>query len=163
VADRELSTGFGDAEFERAFEQRFTVAMRPAMKILRSLPQAEDVAAETLARVYVDWRRLCGQPWLEAWTVRIATNLAIDQVRRSKRPLPNITVASTRELEARLDLASAVARLPRRRREATSLRYFADLSEHDVAALMNVSIGSVKKHVHRGLANIRIELGEAWA
>jgi len=53
--------------------------------------------------------------------------------------------------------------MPRRQREAVSLRYFADLPEQEVAALMDVSVGSVKTHVHRGLASIRIDLGEGWA
>ena len=94
--------------------------------------------------------------------MRVATNLAIDQVRRSGRRLPAVTVNDTGELEVRLDLASAVARLPKRQREAISLRYFGDLPEREVAALMGVSVGSVKKHVHRGLASIRLDLGDGW-
>lgn len=154
--------GFEHESFEDSFARLFDVAMRPAMRILGDVAQAEDVAAEVLARTYADWRRLGGQPWLEAWTVRVATNLAIDHVRRSKRPVPAVEVRSSGELEVRLDLATAIARLPRRQREAVSLRYFADLSEQDVAALMDVSVGSVKKHVHRGLASIKVDLGEGW-
>jgi RNA polymerase sigma-70 factor (ECF subfamily) len=162
AGDRE-STRFGDEEFEGAFARLFDVAMRPALRILRDTAAAEDVAAETLARIYADWRRLREVDWVEPWAARIATNLAIDQVRRSKRALPAVATTSTGELEVRLDLAAAVARLPRRQREAVSLRYFADLPEQDVAALMDVSVGSVKTHVHRGLASIRVDLGEGWA
>lgn len=154
--------GLDDQSFEAAFPRLFDVAMRPAMRILGDVAQAEDVAAEVLARTYADWKRLRGEPWLEAWTVRVATNLAIDHVRRSKRPLPAVETRPSGELEVRLDLATAVARLPRRQREAVSLRYFADLSEQEVAALMDVSVGSVKKHVHRGLASIRVDLGDGW-
>lgn len=152
-----------DEEFERAFDHLFTVAMRPATRILQSVDAAEDVAAEVLARAYADWRRLSGVPWLEAWLVRVATNLAIDVIRRSKRPLPAVQLADSGELEVRMDLASAIAKLPRRQREAVSLRYFGDLSEQEVAALMQVSVGSVKQHVHRGLASIRVDLGDGWA
>ena len=162
MADDLAVAGFDDDRFEQVFARLFDVAMRPALRILRTTPAAEDVAAETLARVYADWRRLAGVPWLEAWTTRVATNLAIDQVRRAKRPLPAIDVAASGQLEVRMDLAAAVARLPRRQREAVSLRYFADLSEQDVAALMDVSVGSVKTHVHRGLASIRVDLGDSW-
>lgn len=151
-----------DERFERSFATLFDVAMRPAMRILRSVDEAEDIAAEVLARVYVDRERLTDAPWLEAWTVRVATNLAIDRVRRRARRLPHVHANDDGELEVRLDLASAVARLPRRQRQAVSLRYFGDLSEQDVAALMDVSVGSVKRHVHRGLAQIRKDLGDAW-
>ena len=160
----EVVAGFDDDGFEAAFGRLFDVAMRPAVRILHSVEAAEDVAAETLARIYADWRRLGGQPWIEAWATRIATNLAIDQVRRSKRPLPAVVNdPGSGHLEVRMDLAAAVAKLPKRQREAVSLRYFADLSEQDVAALMGVSVGSVKTHVHRGLASIRVELGDGWA
>jgi RNA polymerase sigma factor (sigma-70 family) len=162
VAGEVVASEFENADFEGAFARLFTVAMGPAMRILRNVAAAEDVAAEVLARTYADWRRLGGQPWLEAWTVRVATNLAIDHVRRSKRPLPAVQMATSGELEVRMDLASAVARLPKRQREAVSLRYFGDLSEQEVAALMDVSVGSVKKHVHRGLASIRVDLGESF-
>ena len=162
MAEEAVASAFGEAGFEHRFASLFDVAMRPAMRILRSVEQAEDVAAEVLARAYTDWKRLGDAPWLEAWIVSVATNLSIDQIRRSKRPLPRVTEARDGELELRMDLADAVAKLPRRQREAVSLRYFGDLSEADVAALMGVSTGSVKKHVNRGLASIRVELGDGW-
>jgi RNA polymerase sigma factor (sigma-70 family) len=152
----------GHDSFDACFAHLFDVAMRPALRILRSPAPAEDVAAEVLARAFVDWGRLEGAVWLDAWIVRVSTNLAIDQVRRSARRFPRIHVAEDGELEVRLDLASAVAQLPRRQREAVSLRYFGDLSERDVAALMDVSLGSVKTHIHRGLATLREQLGDAW-
>lgn len=160
-SDVPLVSEFGD-DFERCFDHLFQVAMRPALRILRSVDAAEDVAAEVLARALADWARLRMATWREAWVVRVATNLSIDQVRRSARRLPVVALAETGELEVRLDLASAVARLPRRQREAVSLRYFGDLSEREVAAIMDVSAGSVKKHLHRGLDAIRRDLGDGW-
>lgn len=151
-----------EGTFDDRFPHLFDVAMRPALRILRTVPDAEDVAAEALARTLADWARLEPAPWLDAWLVRVATNLAIDQVRRAARRAPRVHLADDGELEVRLDLASAVAQLPRRQREAVSLRYFGDLSERDVAALMDVSVGSVKTHLHRGLANLRVQLGDTW-
>lgn len=162
MAGEMVASQFGDDDFERAFASLFSLAMGPALRILRTVPAAEDVAAEVLDRAYADWPRLRVAAWREAWTVRVTTNLAIDQVRRGRRRHPAVAVSDSGELEVRLDLASAVARLPRRQREAISLRYFGDLAEREVAALMDVSVGSVKQHIHRGLASIRLDLGEAW-
>ncbi|MGH2473771.1 MAG: sigma factor-like helix-turn-helix DNA-binding protein, partial [Candidatus Limnocylindrales bacterium] len=47
-----------------------------------------------------------------------------------------------------------------RQREALALRYFLDLPEAEIAAAMGVSAGSVKTHVHRGLATLAQLLGE---
>lgn len=162
ATEPELGLDFADDQFEQQFEVLFDAAMAPALRILRGVAAAEDVAAEALARTYADWSRLGGAPWLTAWVSRVSTNLAIDQIRRSKRRPPEIRRAANGDLELRLDLAEAVARLPRRQREAVSLRYFADLSERDVAALMDVSTGSVKKHLHRGLQAMRADLGDAF-
>jgi RNA polymerase sigma-70 factor (ECF subfamily) len=158
-----VSSSFELAQFEERFDELFRVAVRPAMRILGDVHQAEDVAAEVLARCYVDWARLGGTAWVEAWIVRAATNLAIDHIRRARRPArPTIAEGSTGGLEVRLDLGVAVARLPRRQRQAVALRYFGDLSEQEVAALLGISVGSVKTHLHRAMANLRDQLGDAW-
>jgi RNA polymerase sigma factor (sigma-70 family) len=154
---------FGNDGFEAAFGGLYRLAMRPALRILRETGPAEDVAAEVLARVYVDWRRLGGQVWLDAWVIRVATNLAIDQVRKARRRLPTVTSSPAGDLELRLDLAHAIAGLPRRQREAIALRYFGDLPEVEVAALLGISVGSVKTHIHRGMEALRALLGAEFA
>src|ERR1700733_2505677 len=53
--------------------------------------------------------------------------------------------------EDRRELLAALAALPPRRREAIVLRYWLDLSEREMAATMQVSAGTVKSLVSRGL------------
>ena len=48
----------------------------------------------------------------------------------------------------------ALRGLPSRQREALVLRYYMDLPEAEIAATMGVSPGSVKTHLHRGLAKL---------
>jgi RNA polymerase sigma factor (sigma-70 family) len=55
----------------------------------------------------------------------------------------------------RAALVEALCSLPRRQREALALRYLADLPEAEVAAALGVSAGSVKTHLHRGIAQLR--------
>lgn len=57
-------------------------------------------------------------------------------------------------------VVAALRRLPGRQREALVLRYYLDLAEADIAAAMGVSAGSVKTHLHRGLASLARDLGE---
>jgi DNA-directed RNA polymerase specialized sigma24 family protein len=54
------------------------------------------------------------------------------------------------------DLVRRLRALPRRQMEALVLRYYLDLPEVEMAAAMGVSVGSVKTHVHRGLAALAL-------
>ena len=47
---------------------------------------------------------------------------------------------------------------PTRQREVLVLRYYADLSEADIAATLGIAPGSVKTHAHRGLAALATHL-----
>lgn len=149
------------AEFENVFDELFPKALNVAYRVLGHVKTAEDVAAEALARTFLDWRRIKGLPYREAWVLRVATNLAVDVLRR--RP-PEIVaaaaVASPEEIvDMRLALGAALRSLPRRQRQAIALRYLADLPYAEVATLLHISQGSVKLHVHRGLKALRGRLG----
>ena len=56
-------------------------------------------------------------------------------------------------------MVAALAGLPVRQREALVLRYYLELSEAEMAAAMGVSTGTVKTHLHRGLAALAGALG----
>lgn len=141
-----------DSDFDEMFHRTLPRAQRLAQRLVGDAALAEDLAAEGLARAYARWSRLRSAPYVDAWLLRVVTNLAIDHLRR--RP-PAATPAPARnaidELTLRLALAEAMARLPRRQREVVALRYFSDLSEADVAAAMGVSVGAVKSHHRRAL------------
>ncbi|HLV90735.1 MAG TPA: sigma-70 family RNA polymerase sigma factor [Acidimicrobiia bacterium] len=148
--------------FEEAFDGLFGRAFRVAMRILRDPTAAEDVAAETMARAFAHWRKIGDQPWREGWVVRVASNLAIDTARARSRmsdaPLQEISHEDD-DVALRLALVDAMARLPKRQREVVALRHLAGLSEAETAAALRVSAGSVKTHLHRGLAALRARLG----
>lgn len=57
-------------------------------------------------------------------------------------------------------VAAAVRQLPRRQRECLVLRYYVELSDGDIARTLGISVGSVKTHVHRGLAALADRLEE---
>ncbi|HVM39476.1 MAG TPA: sigma-70 family RNA polymerase sigma factor, partial [Acidimicrobiia bacterium] len=142
-----------DLDFEAAFDDLYPRAVRVARRMLGDQALAEDVAAEALARAYARWRKVAGLEYRTAWVLRVTTNLALDELRRRK---PTAEVELSTEgaedvVALRLALAAALRGLPRRQREAVSLRYLADLSEQEVAAALGVAPGSVKTHVHRGL------------
>jgi RNA polymerase sigma factor (sigma-70 family) len=55
-------------------------------------------------------------------------------------------------------VVAALQGLTARQREAIVLRYYADLSEAEIAAAMGISRGAVKSHTARGMAALRAAL-----
>lgn len=150
-----------DEGFEEAFDDLFPRAHRVAYRILGDRTAAEDIAAEALARTCLRWRKLRDLPWRDGWVLRVATNLALDSVKR-RRPAPESYVPfdGAEEAVLRVAMVEALHALPRRQREVLALRFLTDLSEADVAASLGISAGSVKTHTSRGLATLRARLGD---
>ena len=146
--------------FDEEFTDLATLAYRVAYRILGDRSTAEDIAQESLARAYMRWTRI--SDYRQAWVARVAGNLAIDQIRRRKP-----SVRGNRHIDAevllveRLDLQRALTGLPKRQRDAVVLRYIADLSEADVAALLGCSPGTVKSHLNRGTSRLRLILNDS--
>lgn len=146
--------------FEEAFDRLFPQALRLARRILCDASAAEDVAAEALARAYAQWPRVSALPHVDAWVLRVASNLATDHVRRNPPQVQPASSLETDELVTlRMALGAALVSLPRRQRQTVTLRYLGELSEAEVADALGISSGSVKTHVHRGLAALRARLG----
>jgi RNA polymerase sigma-70 factor (sigma-E family) len=156
--------GDSDRTFRTVFDRAFPLAERLARRITGDDVASEDIAAEALTRLYARWWRMASADHLDAWVLRVATNLSIDHVRR-RRPVQleagNVAADLDDSVVLRMALANALGHLPRRQREVVALRYLSDLSEADVAAVLGVTTGSVKTHLHRGLAQLRSALKAA--
>jgi RNA polymerase sigma factor (sigma-70 family) len=148
------------AGFEDTFRELYPRAVALAYRMLGSRAAAEDVASETFARALQRWERL-DPDRIAGWILRVTANQAIDVMRRKGRHLEPTVISLEDSTTLRLALAEAMAKLPRRQREAIALRFLSDMSEADTASALGVSPGSVKTHVHRGLATLRDELGDA--
>jgi RNA polymerase sigma factor (sigma-70 family) len=147
-------------DFDDAFAVLYPRARKVALRILESVPDAEDAAAEALARALVRWKRLGQLAHREAWVLRVTANVAIDAARRRQvaPPLEARTVNGDDQVVLRLTLVAALAALPRRQREAVVLRHLAGFSEAEVCDALGVSQNTVKKHLQRGMARLRAGL-----
>lgn len=137
----------------------FTLAKRAANRVVANQSEAEDIAAETLARTLASWPRV--HTYAEPFVIRVATNLALDEVRKRKRrftALPAVD-APHEEVVTRIALVAALGRLSARQRQVLVLRYVVDLPELEVAAVLDINPGSVKVHARRGLAALRRRYG----
>ena len=157
--------------FDEAFDVLFGRAFTAARRLLPSAAAAEDAAAESMMRAYLHWRRIGGAEWREGWVVRVATNLALDALRKNAR-LDRAPADDERpgrmepDVAERLALTTALRTLSTRQREVVVLRYLEGFAEKDVAASLRISTGSVKTHASRGLAAMREQLGpdvDGWS
>jgi DNA-directed RNA polymerase specialized sigma24 family protein len=61
----------------------------------------------------------------------------------------------SKELEARHELEALVKQLPLHYSEAITLYYFEHFTYQEIAYLLNLSMGTVKAHLHRGIQRLR--------
>ena len=73
-------------------------------------------------------------------------------------PLATDPEQLTLMLLARSAVVSALRNLPARQREVVMLRFYADLSEAQIAATMGITRGAVKSHTARAISSLRSEL-----
>jgi RNA polymerase sigma-70 factor (sigma-E family) len=159
-------------EFETFVAGSADELLRTGYLIVWNLPDAEDLVQETLLRVARRWPRVRRMQHPIAYARRILVNLALDGgKRRSRRreelnggpPEDRPDEASARDVAdvaARSELNAALAALPPRQRAVLVLRYFLDLPEADVAAVLGCSLGTVKSTGSRGLARLQQALRE---
>jgi RNA polymerase sigma factor (sigma-70 family) len=161
-----MDGSLGCETFEASFDGLFDRAYRLAYRLVGHPELAEDVAAEALARAFAHWPRISRLEYRDAWVLRVATNLALDALRRKAPDLPLAPMGARQPDEAvvlRLALGAALRSLPRRQRQTVALRYLAELSADEVAEALRISPGSVKTHVYRGLTALRSRLGSSFA
>jgi RNA polymerase sigma factor (sigma-70 family) len=154
------SRAMSEENFESFFARMLPRAVRVGRRVTGDPWLAEDVAVEALAKAHARWARVAPLPWRDAWLLKVTAREALRQVRRHLvLAAPPDRGDESDEVVLRAALVAALAKLPRRQQEAISLRYLCDLSESDVAIALGVSAGTVKTHLHRGLAALRGSLG----
>lgn len=127
---------------------------------------AEDAVEEALARAWERSERGERIQSLSAWVMKVALNLVrsgfrrmrVERRIRSQLPTrdPRPTVAGA---ESAMDVARALAKLPRRQREATVLRYYLDLDVREIASVLGVKEGTAKTTLHRARQALTAALG----
>jgi RNA polymerase sigma-70 factor (sigma-E family) len=153
-------SGVREAEFEAVFDRLLGRSYQHARRLVGDRALAEDLAAEALARTYARWAKVRSYEYLDAWVLRVVTNLAIDAVARRPTPLPDPQPVDAHDLALlRVTLAAALRSLPARQRDAVVLRYLLDMSESEVAQSLGVAPGTVKSHLHRAVERLRHTLG----
>jgi RNA polymerase sigma-70 factor (sigma-E family) len=122
---------------------------------------AEDLLQTALAKSYLAWGRIRHQD-PEGYVRKVLANTHATWWRRRWRgetPTLQLPERATREQdhEDRLALSEALARLPRRQRAVIVLRFHEDMTEAAVAAVLGISVGTVKSQTAKALAALRAD------
>ncbi|MDX6288083.1 MAG: hypothetical protein QOG53_3568 [Frankiales bacterium] len=146
------------------YSAHYRPLVRTAALLLGNTAVAEEVVQDAFVAMHGRWNRLRDPGKAAAYLRSAVINRSRSALRRRvvedrNRPLPGVDAPSAEygalAMLERDRVMGALRELPARQREALVLRYYADLSEADIAEAMGISRGAVKSHASRGLAALR--------
>ncbi len=118
----------------------------------------EDLHQETWLRAVRAARRFDPGKRFSTWLFQIAVNLCRDWHRRAPpvpmEPADSVGATQLDRAEAKVDAVRLLTRLPTPQREVLILRYFHDLTESEIAAILGCPPGTVKSRLHHALARL---------
>jgi len=154
------------------YAQQYRALVRLAAMLLRDVSAAEEVVQDAFVAMHDGWRRLKDTEKALAYLRQAVVNKSRSVLRHRMVVEKNLQDAPPDMPSAehgafvlleRSAVIAALRDLPGRQREAIVLRYYADLSEAEIAAAMGISRGAVKSHTARGMAALRAALEqELW-
>ncbi|MET9377740.1 SigE family RNA polymerase sigma factor [Streptomyces sp. NPDC003035] len=138
-----------------------------AALLLDDTASCEDVVQEAFIRVHSARKRVRDPEKTLAYLRQTVVNLSRSALRRRilglkllSKPMPDMASAEEGAYDQleRDALIKAMRGLQRRQREVLVLRYFADMTEAQVAETLGISLGSVKAYGSRGIAALRVAM-----
>jgi RNA polymerase sigma-70 factor (sigma-E family) len=141
--------------------------LRLAYLLIGDHQAAEDCVQEAFARVIARLGHVRTGQAFDAYLRRTIVNLAKNGWRKSSTerakafagtPPTQVAPAADADVVDRLTMFQAIQALPIRQRTAIVLRFYEDLPEADIAAVMRCRPGTARSLISRGMAALRSEL-----
>jgi len=146
------------------YHNHYNQLVRLAVLLVHDVQTAEEVVQDAFEAMHLAWRRLRDSEKALSYLRQTVVNRSRSVLRHRKvvdmhapKPAPDEQSAehAVLVLLERSAVVSALRMLPERQREAVVLRYYADLSEADIAKAMCISRGAVKSHTARAMATLK--------
>ena len=171
VADAALGSIPAEWDADRAvtvlYGSHYRTLVRLSALLVRDVCTAEEVVQDSFVAMHASWRRLRDTDKALSYLRQSVVNrsrsvlrhrVVVDRNAPKPPPLaPSAEQGAISQFE-RTAVVSALRKLPARQREAIVLRYYADLSEAQIASTMGISRGAVKSHTARGMSSLRTVL-----
>jgi RNA polymerase sigma factor (sigma-70 family) len=141
------------------YQRRYDGTVRLAGLVVGDFQAGEEIAQDAFARLYEAGQRVRDPDRYLTGTV---LNLCRSFVRRAVRGRstlgrlrhPGASGEFEEAVGDRSVILEALRQLPVRQREAVVLRYYAGVSETELAEMMSVSVGTAKTHLRRGMTKL---------
>ena len=150
--------------FDEFTRERLPALLRFAKVICVNRGAAEDVVQDVLLRVHARWDDVEPLDHPDAYVRRMIVNEYLSWRRKWARMIPTADVPDratadpTDQLNDRAQLAAEIARLPSRQRVVVVMRFYGGLTDSEIAADLGCTQGTVRSHLSRALATLRVQL-----
>jgi RNA polymerase sigma-70 factor (sigma-E family) len=156
------------ASMRELYERTHADMVRFAAFLCGDADAAEDIAQESFVQVFRAWDNVTDHDRIDAYLRRTVVNTVRGRHRRQttadNNDVPHLTVVASAEDDAlgrvgRDMVLGAVAGLPLKQRACVVMRYWMRMTESEIAADLDVSVGSVRTHIKRGTKSLEQRLG----
>jgi RNA polymerase sigma-70 factor (sigma-E family) len=168
LAEATLDSVTAEWDADRAVTAIYALHYRSLVRLagllVRDVATAEEVVQDSFVAMHTAWRRLRDSDkalsYLRQSVVNRSRSVLRHRVvvdRNAPKPPPDMPSAEQGAITLleRSAVISALRTLPPRQREALVLKYYADLSEAQIATAMGISKGAVKSHTARAITSLR--------
>ncbi|MEU4235341.1 sigma-70 family RNA polymerase sigma factor [Nonomuraea sp. NPDC026600] len=155
-----------DAELVAFYRRHRLSLVRFAVLLVGDQETAEDVVQDVFVRLHSKWRPgVTTVAYVRTCVLNGSRSILRRRAVALRRVEPVADLADSAETavligESRREVLRALARLPRRQREALVMRHYLDLSDAEIAEAMRVRQSTVRSMTARALARLLRELGD---
>ena len=148
-----------ESSFAAFYRHEYPEAVRLAWLLAGDASVCEDLVQDSFARLFPRFEEVANP---SAYVRSIIVNGNRERFRRDSREERRLRIVNSGVSVAAVDrpdeLADALTRLPNRQRAAIVLRYWNDLPEAEIAAVLRVRPSTVRTLIHRALETLRREI-----
>ena len=134
-------------KFEDIVDKYYKDVYRFVFMMVKNRDDADDITQETFLKVRRYLWKFKGNSSVLTWIYRIATNEVKKSFKKNNRSLKLAKITNTEENAPYDDLKDAMEKLDRESYEILFLKYFKNMSEKEIAFIVNVPEGTVKSRL----------------